>query len=1175
MRLGILILLIVTSSVIASADDFIPRRQDKPPGPPLSPQEAIAKMEVPEGFSVELVASEPQIFNPVAMAIDEQGRFWITESFEYPRKEPGPGRDRIKVLEDTDGDGKVDKVTVFAEGLNIPSGIAVGYGGVWVGNSPDILFMQDTDGDLKADKIEKVVTGFGRTDTHELPNSLTWGPDGWLYGLNGVFNYCDVKYAKENPNYDEQHPGWKFTCALFRIHPRTREFELFAEGTSNPWGVAWNNDGEAFLSACVIDHLWHLTQSGYYHRQGGPYPPHTWKAESIVKHKHQKAAYCGIHYYDADAYPEEFRGKLYMGNIHGNCLNSDALQRDGSTYFGTPRPDFLTANDVWFMPVVQKTGPDGCLYVLDWYDRYHCYQDANRDPEGVDRGHGRLYRIRYKETPHTPADFNLAEESDDQLIERLYQHNDFIRWTAQRLLAERSNRDTRPKLEAIAANSGEDRQTRLFAAWSVFSMKPDAGNPLISSDFCKSLMAQPDATLRAWAVRVAGHQALQARSATEMNESEEMQIATLVKDAISDESQDVRLQGVILAGSHARKLQPYVNYTADFAQALIYAQDDQLLPKIVWRNLVYYLERNPKQAPDFAATAKIADGPGGKEIIPRLVTWMLDQQTFDASAIARIIEFHASHPGGNSQTAGVCLSMITERVQNRTLAGTKLQSVKNALTPIVNDVLNQQTQSPPHYWAAMLGASWGDKNGLSAVRTMLTDSKSAEHDRLNALNALISAGDEELVVQTLGDVLADQKNNSAPFRGKMISTLGKLKTPAVAGVLLTHYDSLEPELKPRAIDLLTQRKEWSTQLLASIGAEKIPANALNLNQVRRLLATNDAELKASVQKHWGQIREGRDPQRDKIIADMKQLIRSTDGNPFEGEKVFNKVCGQCHKIYGKGQEVGPDITLNGRNSFEQLLSNVFDPSLVIGASYQSYTVVTDEGRVLNGLLVEDTDEKITLKVQGGKLETIPRSAIDIAKKSEVSLMPEELEKQLKPQEMADLFAFITLDKHPSDKSAHILPGVKEVLPRIATNPQQYAEVIGEIAPGFTTKKAGEGDVALQTEHMKRSTVVRTHPVSQTEPCVLFGTFEIPSGRKTWLLVDVAHHPQGDWKLIAKANGRQILADDIGGPATQGWQSYRVDLSPFAGKTIKLELENRATGWSNEFGFWGGVRVVSE
>ncbi|MEK6259733.1 MAG: PVC-type heme-binding CxxCH protein, partial [Planctomycetota bacterium] len=420
---------------------LIPHAQDKPPNDPRSPAEAAKMMTVPEGFAVEVVAAEPDIVNPVAMAIDERGRFWITESLEYPRKSPGPGQDRVKILEDTDGDGKMDKFTVFLEGLNIPSGIAVGHGGVWVANSPDILFVQDTDGDGKADKQEVVVTGFGRADTHELPNSLTWGPDGWLYGLNGVFNYSNVTYPENSPwlkhlresratavsavpndqtgksNSKDNKPKdgtqkdgtadtavargtpteFKFTCAMFRIHPRTREFQVFCEGTSNPWGIAFNDEGEAFVSACVIDHLWHLVETGYYHRQGGPYPPFTWKIDSIVKHKHQKAAYCGIHYFDSDAYPEQYRGKLYMGNIHGGCINVDRIERDGSTYKGFGEPDFLTANDAWFMPVVQKTGPDGCLYILDWYDRYHCYQDANRDPAGIDRLKGRLYRVVYKD----------------------------------------------------------------------------------------------------------------------------------------------------------------------------------------------------------------------------------------------------------------------------------------------------------------------------------------------------------------------------------------------------------------------------------------------------------------------------------------------------------------------------------------------------------------------------------------------------------------------------------------------------------------------------------------------------------------------------------------------------------------------------------------------------------
>jgi putative membrane-bound dehydrogenase-like protein len=530
-----------------------PHGQDKPPGPALSPEEAIKKMTVPDGFTVELVASEPMIVNPVAMTIDERGRFWITESLEYPRRKPGPGQDRVKVLEDTDGDGRMDKATVFADGLNIPSGIAVGHGGVWVANAPDILIMQDTDGDLKADTRDVVVTGFGRDDTHELPNSLTWGPDGWLYGLNGVFNRSVV---------EQNGKKFDFTCALFRIHPRTREFQLFAQGTSNAWGVAWDTEGSAFVSACVIDHLWHLAESGYYHRQGGPYPDFTWKLDSIVKHKHQKAAYCGIHFFDSDAYPEQYRDKLYMGNIHGNCINSDKLERRGSTYFATGEPDFLSANDAWFMPVVQKTGPDGCLYVLDWYDRYHCYQDANRDPAGIDRLKGRLYRVRYNNTPRAKP-FDLAKESDEQLIERLTSPNVFYRDLAQRILSERNHPEANERLEAVVLDVASLRKQRMHALWARIGAGP------LPTEFHLKLLNHADSTFQAWGVRAAGN----------MGEVDPQLLNRLSELAIAG-APDVLLQ-VAVAAPKLRGFDPLYA----LVDVLAHAGDDPLLPVIVWQNI--------------------------------------------------------------------------------------------------------------------------------------------------------------------------------------------------------------------------------------------------------------------------------------------------------------------------------------------------------------------------------------------------------------------------------------------------------------------------------------------------------------------------------------------------------------------------------------------------------------
>jgi glucose/arabinose dehydrogenase len=450
---------VLALSVHAAGQDVIPHRQDRLPNRPFSPEEAVEAMSVPEGFAVELVASEPDIVNPIAMTFDDRGRVWVTESLEYPRKEPGAGRDRVKVLADTDGDGRADKFTVFADGLNIPTGVAVGYGGVWVLNAPDLLFLVDTDGDGRADKTEVVVTGFGRADTHELPSTLTWGPDGWLYGLNGVFNPSVINsHGKE----------YRFTCAMWRVHPRTREFRVVCEGTSNPYGIAWDPEGAAIVEAChwANDHMFHFVETGYYKRQAGAYPPYAIRMGSITDHGHQKTAYCGLAYFDSDAYPAKYRDRLYTGNIHGGCINADRLTRDGSTYVARAEPDFLNANDAWFMPVALKVGPDGCLYVLDWYDRYHCYQDANRDPQGIDRLKGRLYRVRYKDSPRAPT-FDLAGESDEVLIRRLASPNIYFRESAQRLLTERDTPSIRDRLQTLLLDDSAPPKARMHGLWAL------------------------------------------------------------------------------------------------------------------------------------------------------------------------------------------------------------------------------------------------------------------------------------------------------------------------------------------------------------------------------------------------------------------------------------------------------------------------------------------------------------------------------------------------------------------------------------------------------------------------------------------------------------------------------------------------------------------------------------
>jgi putative heme-binding domain-containing protein len=975
------------ASARADAPDAgpVPHGQDQAPNPPRSAAEAARTMTVPPGFHVEVVAAEPDIVNPVAMTFDERGRIWLTESLEYPRRRAGPGRDRVKVIDDTDGDGKADRFTIFAEGFNIPSGIAVGHGGVWVANSPDILFLTDRDGDGKADTREVVATGFGRSDTHELPNSLTWGPDGWLYGWNGVFNPCNVA-SKNGKTYE-------FTCAIFRIHPRTRVFEVWCEGTSNPWGIAIDPEGSFFSSACVIDHLWHLVETGYYIRQGGPYPPFTWPIESIVDHAHQKAAYCGIHYFDSPAYPAEYRGRLYMGNIHGNGVNVDVLTRNGSTYRSKTAPDFLRANDAWFMPVSQKTGPDGCLYVLDWYDRYHCYQDANRDPAGIDRLKGRLYRVRYQEVPRRTG-FDLATMSDDELLNLLGSPNVYDRETAQRILTERGSASIKGRLETLILDEKKPRTARMHALWTRIGIGP------LEAGFHGKLLSESDATFRAWGVRAAGNM---------------RKVETVVRDKVislaKDHSPDVRLQ-VAIAAVKLEGVDPFpVLYDVQH-----YSFRDRLIPHIVWQNLHPILE---KRQAELARWLQHFEGKetGFSQLVPLAIERILASPKADPKTVASLLDSCS-----DDDDTREALALLAERFRERSLSPTLAEGLRTELSKVLRPAaLEGHNRVGDECWVLL--AYCGDKKGLEVTRRVALQHVSNDNLRIEALRALLFLDPpasnmplvEKLLTQNDGD-------NSVAFRGKVLDVLDGRDDPELAPIVLNAYARMAADLKPRAIELLTERPVWTNPLLAAIERKQIPASALNINQLRRLQKSKDLTIANRVKALFGTIRDLRNPHREQTARQMRDLIRSRPGDPVAGRAAFNKVCAQCHKIYGEGQEVGPDITSNGRNDFDQLLSNVFDPSLVIGPGYQATTIATTEGRVLTGLLAENGDERVVLKIQGGKLETIPRGQVDEMKTSDLSLMPEEIEKQFSAQEIADLFAFLCLDKPPSDPTAKPLPG---------------------------------------------------------------------------------------------------------------------------------------------------------
>ena len=985
---------IISASLQAQQKDgLIPHAQDAPPGPALSPAEAVAKMKLPPGFVVDVVAAEPDVVNPVSMTFDDRGRIWITESLEYPRREPGKGRDRVKVLEDTNGDGMIDKTSIFADGLNIPSGIAIGHGGVWVANAPDLLFLKDTDGDGKADKTEVIVTGFGRDDTHELPNSLTWGADGWLYGWNGVFNRSHIEYRGKK--YD-------FTCAIFRIHPVTRDFELFCEGTSNPWGIAVNADGELFASACVIDHLWHLTQTGYYHRQGGPYPPFTWKLESIVDHLHQKRAYCGITFFDGANFPAEFRRKLYMGNIHGNAINLDTVVKNGSTYSSKAQNDFLQANDAWFMPVVQKTGPDGSLYIVDWYDRYHCYQDANRDPAGIDRLKGRIYRVRYDKNILLPVE-DLAKKPAAELVKLLDHENVWHRETARRILVERELDGQAPALTKLVLDAETPRDLRLNALYALVSANALAEPP------ARLLFDDADPTVRSWVVRYAGS----------LGEKASKRAASRVQQQASDSHPDVALQVAIALGKLAKNQDPLPGW----AVILQEHGNDKIIPRIVYRNMEPMLASVSADIPAVLADIDLKSNVGAKEIFPRIYERLLYAPKPDAETLPWLLTRMID--SGDATAIAYALRSTTQR-----LAGLPWQE-RGPLLAAIRPALDAAQakfaeEHPARRDIILILAQAGDTPSLEQLRMWVTNRAYPNDLRIRAWEVVMLQSDGPTAMKLASSVIPPEAGllNHAP-RGEFIARLGIRSEAEIASMIINLYSRLENNNKGRAVQLLTERAPWAKALVEAVESGKIPANAVNLNQIRRLQDVVDKSHTERMAKIWGRVRSDRNPQRELVVSQMRNFLERTPGDPFAGKSVFQKTCAGCHKLYGEGQEVGPDITGNGRNNYDQMLSNVFDPNLVIGENYQAMVVALKDGRTLTGLLTSDSPQEIRIRIQGGKEETIPRSQIEELKRSPLSLMPENLESLVTPQELADLFSYLSLDRPPGDPAAKLLPGAPE------------------------------------------------------------------------------------------------------------------------------------------------------
>jgi len=465
------------------------------------PETTVQGFRVPEGFSVKLFAGEPDVRQPISFCIDDRGRLWVLEGNTYPAwKAPSPERDRILIFEDKDGDGHFDSRKVFAEGLVYATGLEVGFGGVWVVAPPNLLFYPlDPSGDRPSGPAQVLLDGFGSQGGHNVVNGFTWGPDGWLYGGHGRTSISELGPPGTPPDQRIHFDG-----GVWRYHPTRHVFEAFADGATNPWGVAFDERGQMLVSNCVNAHLFHVIQGGHYEpSRERPSSRYAYRRiATIADHLHFGAtigkgndvyggghAHSGALVYLGDSWPERYRGTFFTSNLHGHRLNNDLPRRKGSGFVASHGKDFLVSDDTMFTGLLLQTGPDGSVFLTDWYDRGECHTRDNPD-----RGSGRVYKIVYG-TP-APTHPDLAKLSDLDLVQLQLHRNEWYVTHARRLLQERGPRPAVHEALWAMLRGNPDASHRLRALWCLHVTGGlSAADRLV-------LLDHADEDIRAWTLQM-------------------------------------------------------------------------------------------------------------------------------------------------------------------------------------------------------------------------------------------------------------------------------------------------------------------------------------------------------------------------------------------------------------------------------------------------------------------------------------------------------------------------------------------------------------------------------------------------------------------------------------------------------------------------------------------------
>jgi putative membrane-bound dehydrogenase-like protein len=1120
----------------------------------VSPEEAVKIMTLPPGFKAQLFAGEPDVKQPIAFAIDDRGRIWVAEGYTYPQRAPeGQGKDRILVFEDTNGDGKFDKRTVFMEGLNLVSGLEVGFGGVWVGAAPYLMFIPMTDGDTPkpAGPPQILLDGWGYQDTHETLNTFTWGPDGWLYGCHGVFNLAKV--GKPGTPDKERTV---VTCGVWRYHPTKKVFEYFSEGTSNPWGVDFDEHGQCIIEACVIPHLWQMVQGGHFERQGGQHVnPYVFDdIKTIADHVHYAGdkgphaangrsasmggghAHAGLMVYQGHSWPKEYWGQYYMNNIHGACINEDSPEPAGSSMIGHHHANFIDFNDSWSQIINLQSDQDGSMYMIDWYDRNQCH---NTDPNATDRSNGRIFKIVYGDTKTTQVD--LQKMSDAQLAALQAHPNVWYSRHARRILQERAqtkpiSEDARrillfylnPLDQAMRVKTpdyGGSIPKGILELHALWTLHVTGGVP---KEIALKLLDKGNPWVRAWSIQLLAED----KNITVEVLSEFLRMA-------DDPSPTVRLY---LASALQRI--PVNERWAAVADLDAHGEDanDHNLP------LMYWYAAEPLPGKDIDRALKMAETAR----IPRMLQFTVRR----TAALGTPEAFAAITASLNRVTSN---ARILDILTGLSLA---LKGQRHAAMPAGwNDAEAKLNNSPGAEIRAQvqsLSLIFGSTNALTALRKTLSDESADVGARRTALDSLLAAHDPNLA-PLLQAVLDNAGLQGPALRG--LAAYDSTNTPAA---ILALYPKMGADNRRDALTTLASRLPYAKALMAAVAANTVPVKDLSADIIRQLRRFKDEQMEKDILRLWGVSRDS-SAELKKEIERIKNVYRaggSQPGDASRGRAVFARTCQQCHTLFGTGGKVGPDLTGSARADLDYITLNVVDPNAIIPNDYRAWNIDMKDGRNITGIVTKQDDKAVTVVMPNETL-VLPRGEIESLQQSALSMMPEGLLTPLSDQEVRDLLYYLS---RPGQVPLPATNAAPAAAPAPAKSAPPAASTISTDPAAFFNGKdlsAWDGDMSLwRVENgeivgstatgLKHNEFLKSRMVLSDFRLVLkikltpnkensgvqfrserFGDYEMKGPQ-----ADVG---LGWWGKLYEENGRAILSNNPGDPYVNqdGWNTYEI------------------------------------